>query len=266
MDFADPQFLIYVLVGFLAQIVDGALGMAYGTLSATVLLTSGVPPAIASASVHTAQFFTTGLSGISHALYRNVNWRLCAILVAAGIVGGLCGVKLLTSIDGKLIQPWVAGYLLVLGLLILWRTWKNHIKPLAGKEGAQETEAPLDSGRPKAQEIGLGLTGGFLDAIGGGGWGPIVTSGLLIKNKSPRYTIGSVNTAEFFVKTATAAAFFVTIGFTFHNIILGLLLGGVLAAPLGAMLVRKVKPGILMGLVGLLVVGLSLFQLIKFFF
>lgn len=261
MEILSDSFLVYVLVGFLAQLVDGALGMAYGTLSTSVLLASGMPPALASASVHTAQFFTTGLSGLSHALFKNVNWRLCFTLAVAGIVGGVMGAVFLTKVDGAFIRPWIAAYLMVLGLFILWRAWKSKA-PLPWKKAFAEV-AKERAAKPLLREPFLGLTGGCLDAIGGGGWGPIVTSGLLSSGGEPRYTIGSVNTAEFFVKTAVAAAFFVTIGFTFHNVVLGLMLGGVMAAPFGALILKRIQPQTLMGIVGGLIVLLSLLQLVS---
>lgn len=260
-------FPVYVAVGFLAQIVDGALGMAYGTLSTSVLLAAGLPPAMASASVHTAQFFTTGLSGLSHALFRNVRWKLCFVLAAAGIVGGTAGVLFLSKADGAAVRPWIAAYLMLLGLSILWRAYRRS-RPVPWKQLFTETVAETEklSVSRRLREAGLGLVGGCLDAVGGGGWGPIVTSGLLGWGGQPRYTIGSVNTAEFFVKSATTIAFFVTFRFDFSAIVLGLLVGGVLAAPFGALIVRRIRAESLMGMVGALIVLLSLFQLASLVF
>jgi len=150
------DFLLFLLVGFLAQAVDGALGMAYGVISSTVLLSFGVPPAVASASVHTAEVFTTAASAGSHAVNRNVNWRLFAPLALGGIIGGAAGAFVLTAIDGNLIKPWITAYLGVMGLVILWRAIR----------GVNARQFPIRWASP------LGLIGGFLDAVGGGGWGP----------------------------------------------------------------------------------------------
>lgn len=242
------DFWTYVMVGFLAQIVDGALGMAYGTLSTAVLLAAGVPPLTTSASVHTAQFFTTGISSLSHYYFKNVNKRLMILLAISGCVGGVGGAYLLTIVSGKFLKPWISAYLMCLGLLILWRIFRG------------KNATPPDRDK-KRQMMPLGIIGGFLDAFGGGGWGPIVTTSLMVKGRDPRIVIGSVNTAEFFVKTLIAVTFIATIGFTFHDVVLGLLVGGVIAAPLGAFVLRFIKPEILMGLVGCLIISLSLYSI-----
>lgn len=247
----EPDFWIYVGVGFLAQIVDGALGMAYGTLATGILLSTGMPPATVSASVHSVQFFTSGISGLSHAYFKNINRLLFLILTVCGAVGGVLGAVFLTKIDGDLIRPWIAGYLMFLGLYILWRrVRKDRIKQI--RQGK----------RRQVFRAFFGFVGGFLDAIGGG-WGPMVTSNLMARSEDPRKVIGSVNAAEFFVKTAIAVTFISTMAFSFGTVVLGLLVGGVLAAPFGAYILRFVKPEILMTLVGLLVVGLSGFVLLK---
>ena len=247
------DFWSYVCVGFLAQMVDGALGMAYGTLSTSVLLAAGVPPLTASASVHTAQFFTTGISSLSHYYFKNVNRRLMIMLAFSGAVGGIGGAMLLTMIDGKILKPWISAYLMALGIIILWRI-------IFGRKSA-----PPDRDK-KRQMVPLGIIGGFLDALGGGGWGPIVTTSLMVKGRDPRIVIGSVNTAEFFVKTTIATTFITTIGLNFHDVVLGLLVGGIIAAPLGAFILRFIKPQILMACVGTLIVALSGFVLIQTLF
>ena len=149
------DFLIFLLVGFLAQCVDGALGMAYGVISSTVLLAFGVPPAAASASAHAAVVFTTAASAGSHAVNKNVNWALFAPLAAGGVVGGILGAFVLTSIDGNLLKPWITLYLAIMGVTIVWRAWRGT--------------RPKDFSRKLAGP--LGVIGGFFDAIGGGGWG-----------------------------------------------------------------------------------------------
>lgn len=172
------DLLPFIAIGFAAQIVDGALGMAFGVISTTLLISVGVPPAMASAGVHTVECFTTGVSGASHVLHRNVRWKLFLKLVIPGAIGGMFGAFVLTSIDASVARPFVLAYLSAMGLYILWRGLMYPPKP---KE-------------PKMVEP-LAVVGGFLDASGGGGWGPIVTSNLLVQGATPRTVIGSVNTA-----------------------------------------------------------------------
>lgn len=245
----DADFLQFVLIGFLAQLVDGSLGMAYGTLCTSVLLFLGVPPVTASASTHTAQFFTTGISALSHSALKNVNWKLCLILMSGGIIGGLIGAIFLTKTSGDFIKPWIAAYLLILGLHIIYRYWKRL---------RQKPRRKIQN--PFLASI-LGFFGGLLDAIGGGGWGPVVTSNLIARDLEPRYVIGSVNTAEFFVKTSIAACFIVLTDFDFGTVVFGLLTGGILAAPFGAYILRLIKADYLLLLVGFLITSLSLFQI-----
>jgi uncharacterized protein len=218
--------LPFVLVGFGAQVVDGALGMAYGVISSSLLLAVGVPPSAASASVHAAETFTTAVSATSHVAHRNVDWKLFWRLILPGIVGGVTGAYLLTHVDGALIKPAILAYLTAIGLWLLWRGIKYPPKLREAKWVAP-----------------LGLLGGFLDASGGGGWGPVVTSNLLLQGSSPRHTIGTVNTVEFFLTLAISATFIVHLGWeTFTLATVGLLVGGVIAAPFGAMIARHVPP------------------------
>jgi uncharacterized membrane protein YfcA len=239
----------FFLVGFLAQLVDGALGMAYGLISSSVLLNLGVPPALASASIHIAEIGTTGASGLSHAMFRNIDRELFLRLVVPGVIGGVAGAYLLSSMPGDFIRPVVAAYLMLMGARILLKAWR-----------VPEAAATRPGSLPA-----LGLVGGFLDAIGGGGWGPIVASTLLARGAAPRYAIGSVNLAEFFLTVATSAGFVLSLGLEQlpWRIIAALVLGGLLAAPLGAFLVKHVRVPLLMGLVGLLVVALSATMLVR---
>ncbi|MHB1219971.1 MAG: sulfite exporter TauE/SafE family protein [Alphaproteobacteria bacterium] len=235
----------YAILGFCAQMVDGALGMAYGVISTTFLLSMGLPPATASASVHAAEVVTTGVSGVSHAVLGNVDRRLFLPLAVSGMLGGILGAYVLTEIPGDLIKPFVAVYLLVVGIIILRR----------GIFGRQPRKA--------ARRIWpLGLGGGFLDAAGGGGWGPVVTTTLLARGHMPRRAIGSVSLSEFFVSAATATTFITTIGIDHWRIVAGLIAGGALAAPLAALAVKRIKPRMLMIAVGALVIGLSVRTLV----
>jgi len=242
------QLLLFVVIGFLAQVIDGALGMAYGISATTFLLTFGAPPALASASVHIAEVATTALSGLSHLSFGNVDLRLFKRLVIPGVIGAVVGSYLLTSIPGEVIKPYVSGYLLVMGVYILFKAFRQFIP--------KEVTSHL---------IPLGLVGGFLDAIGGGGWGPIVVSTLVMRGNNPRLTIGSANLAEFFVALSASLIFILTIGFGYWQQILGLALGGALAAPLAALLTRRIPARALMILVGVLIIGLSLRTILSLF-
>lgn len=240
------DFPLFVVIGFLAQLVDGALGMAYGVISTSLLLGLGVPPAFASASIHAAEVVTTGVSGLSHALFRNIDRALFRQIVVPGVIGGVAGAWLLSGLPGEYIRPFVAAYLLLMGLLILGRAWRR-----APPKAQMRSLAPL------------GLAGGFLDAIGGGGWGPIVASTLMASGTHPRFAVGSVNLAEFFVTLAISATFLATIGFVYWQIIAGLILGGVAAAPLAAFVARRVQPRPLMLVVGSLVILVSLLTILS---
>jgi uncharacterized membrane protein YfcA len=240
------NILLYILVGFIAQMIDGALGMAYGVSSNTFLLSLGIPPAAASASVHMAEVVTTGISGFSHWRLGNVDWKLVRRLLLPGIVGGVVGAYLLTSIDGNIIKPYIAAYLLFMGGVIIYKalTMKPRNKP-------DEYHGPRVSW--------LGLLGGFCDAIGGGGWGPVVTSTLVARGKYARTTIGSVNFSEFFVTFAESITFVLALSFgQYWQIILGLLIGGAIAAPLAALLSQKLPLKTLMIVVGILIILLSI--------
>jgi uncharacterized protein len=244
-----PEMLLIFLVGFCAQLVDGALGMAFGVVSSTGLMAIGVPPAAASAVVHTAEIATTGASAASHAWFRNIDWRLFRRLAIAGVVGGVIGALILTQVNGKAIQPFVAAYLLMIGLFILMRAFNL---------------SPVDDAKPDFAPP-LGLVGGFLDAIGGGGWGPMVTSTLIGSGRAPRQVIGTVNASEFVVTLAIAIAFFSQLGLTHLGYIVALVAGGIIAAPFGGLIVGRVRTRPLMFAVGTLVCGLSALQLWRTF-
>lgn len=236
---ADPSVLLpFILIGFAAQMIDGALGMAFGQISSTLLIVLGVPPAAASAGVHTAETFTTAVSGISHVAHRNVDWRLFFRIVIPGMIGGVTGAYLLVWVSKELsvavVKPVVLIYLTALGLYLLYRgAMHRHA------ERVPKVVAPL------------GLVGGFLDAAGGGGWGAIVTSNLLVQGSNPRKTIGTVNTAEFFLTVTISATFIVTLGWeAFTVATVGLLIGGVFAAPFGAVIAKRVNPDLLLTFVG----------------
>jgi uncharacterized membrane protein YfcA len=240
------NILIFVLVGFVAQMIDGALGMAYGVSSNTFLLGLGIPPAAASASVHMAEVVTTGISGFSHWKLGNVDWKLVRRLLVPGVIGGVAGAYILTTIDGNIIKPYIAAYLLVMGGVIIYKALT-----MRGQHKLDEYHGPRVSL--------LGLVGGFCDAIGGGGWGPVVTSTLVAHGKHPRMTIGSVNFTEFFVTFFESILFVIALSFgEYWRIILGLLIGGAIAAPIAARLSQKIPVKTLMIVVGILIIILSL--------
>ena len=241
------ELLPFILIGFGAQMIDGALGMAYGVISSTLLLALGVPPSRASASVHAAETFTTAVSALSHIAHRNVDWRLFARLIIPGVIGGIAGAYILSNIDGSVIKPFVQLYLTGIGVYLIWRGF--HFPPHA---------------RDPKWVAPLGLVGGFMDATGGGGWGPIVTSNLLIQGSSPRHTIGTVNTVEFALTLAISLTFILHLGWqAFTTYTVGLLIGGVVAAPFGAMLARHVAPRVLFTAVGTILTLTSLFGVAK---
>jgi len=235
------QILLFIVIGFLAQIIDGALGMAYGVSATTFLLAFGVSPALASASVHLAEVVTTALSGLSHLGVGNVDLNLFKRLVVPGVIGAVFGSYILTALPGEVIKPYIALYLLIMGIFILIKAFRQLVP--------KEVTSHL---------IPLGLVGGFLDAIGGGGWGPVVVSTLVVRGNDPRLTIGSANLAEFFVALSASITFILTIGLGYWQHIVGLALGGAIAAPMAAILTRRIPTRTLMILVGVLIIILSM--------
>ena len=236
-----------MLIGFAAQLVDGALGMAYGQISSTLLISMGVQPKLASAGVHTAETFTPAVSAISHVAHRNVDWWLFFKIVIPGVIGGVLGAYVLTQIPAGTAKPYVLAYLTLLGLYLFYRGVMHR-----------HTER-----RPKVISP-LGFIGGFLDAAGGGGWGAIVTSNLLVQGSNPRHTIGTVNTAEFFLTVTISATFLLALGWeAFTTATLGLLIGGVIAAPFGARIAKRVNPDTLLTFVGAVVTLTSFYGLYR---
>lgn len=248
----NSSILLFAFVGFLAQMIDGGLGMAYGVSSNSVLLALGVSPKLASASTHAAEVVTTAISGFSHFRVGNVDRELVLRLILPGVVGGITGAYLLTHVDGNAIKPYIAIYLLIMGLVILVRAFVKIVE----NELKKELIPPL------------AVVGGFFDAIGGGGWGPVVTTTLVATGKKPRFAIGSVNLSEFFVTLSESVTFILTIGnlADYWRIILGLLLGGAVAAPLAAFACKWIPQKPMMILVGLLIVLLQVRTLLGVWF
>jgi uncharacterized membrane protein YfcA len=234
-----------VLVGLIAQAIDGALGMAYGITSTSFLLATGSSPAVASASVHIAEVFTTGVSGVAHIKLGNVSRQLFLRLLLPGVVGATAGAWLVSSIDAAVIKPFVAAYLLLMGLYVLSKAFRSRRK--AGGEPRHVAK--------------LGLAGGFVDALGGGGWGPVVTTTLVGTGHDPRMTIGSVNLAEFFLTFVAAGVFTMLVPEAPWATVAGLVVGGLFAAPLAALMTRRLNTRVLLVLVGVVIVTISCFNL-----
>lgn len=237
----------FIAIGMAAQMIDGALGMAFGVITQTLLVSAlGVPPATASASVHLVELFTTGASGASHIWHRNVDWGLFKRLVPFGVIGGVSGAYLLSNIDASAARPWVMAYLTGIGFYLLWRAIRM----------AKPRFADPRYTRP------LAAAGGFLDAAGGGGWGPVVTSNLLIQGGDPRKVIGTVNSAEFLLTLSISIAFIATLGLAaFTLITVGLIIGGVIAAPFGALLASRVRPRLLLLVVAIVLIITSSYSI-----
>jgi hypothetical protein len=242
------EIWFYILAGFAAQLVDGALGMAYGLTASSFLLSAGIAPASASATVHAAEVFTTGFSGISHHYFGNVDKKLFWRLLIPGVIGAATGAYVLASLPGDEFRPYVSAYLLIIGVLIIVKSFREFPPVVVTKHVTP-----------------LGFFGALIDALGGGGWGPVVASTLLARGSHVRMTVGTVNAVEFFVTLTASIVFFLTLGFANWNIILGLAVGGIVAAPIGAYAVKRVPLKPLMFFVGLLIIFLSVRTLVKYF-
>jgi len=241
----SPLFWSAVAVGFFAQAIDGALGMAYGITATTFLLSAGASPAAASASVHIAEVFTTGLSGISHVKLGNVNKSLFLRLLIPGMIGAVLGAVIITQFDGKVLKPFISAYLLIMGLYILRKAFKHIVEKREPKHIAK-----------------LALFGGFVDAAGGGGWGPVVTTTLIGSGSDPRTTIGSVNFAEFFLTIASATSFILLAGQpSTWLLVAGLVFGGLFAAPFAALLCKKLHAKTLLIMIGSLITLISAYNI-----
>jgi len=245
--FHDRMFWSAVAVGLLAQVIDGALGMAYGVTASSFLLAVGATPLMASGATHLAEVFTTGISGVSHLRMGNVNKKLFLSLVIPGVTGGLIGTYVLGNIDGAVLKPWISGYLLLMGLYVLSKAFRRII--LVKTDVRPSRVAPL------------ALFGSFMDTTGGGGWGPIVTTSLVGAGHDPRTTIGSVNFAEFFLTVAVSAAFFSILDNSVWLTVGGLVVGGIFAAPFAAYITRHIKTRFLLILVGVLISVISAYNL-----
>ena len=247
----DKNFHWMLLAGFLAQLIDGSLGMGYGVTSATILLSAGISPASISASIHTAEMFASGASGYSHYKFGNVNKKLFKTLVIPGVIGAILGAILLTKLGNantSMLRVVLAGYTLFLGVKFLINAFREQKRQKKFKNYTL-----------------LAGTGGFLDSFGGGGWGPLVTTTLINKGRSPKYVIGSVSLTEFFVTLASAFTFFTLIGVSHWQVILALVIGGIVAAPIAAKLAGRMPRKTAFILLGILVIIWSIRIMVKAF-
>jgi hypothetical protein len=242
-----PEFLAFVAIGLAAQLVDGALGMAYGLTASSLLQALGVPPALASATVHAAEMATTFVSGATHGMFGNVDWDLVRRLAFPGMLGGGLGAWLLGSVDWPWLRAAVAAWLVLMGALLVWRAiqWKH-------RREARSDKVTL-----------LGFSAGAMDAIGGGGWGSLTTTRLMARHLETRIAVGTANAAEFFVTVAISAVFIGTIGLGYLPMVGGLLVGGVIGAPFAALFAKRLPARGLLGAVGAAVMGLSAYNLVR---
>lgn len=246
-DLLTAEFLVVITIGFVAQSIDGALGMAFGVVASSAMMAYGLPPAHASAVAHTAEIFTTAASGASHVYHGNIDRRLVIRLGIAGVIGAVLGAWVLSNVDAGLVRPFVAVYLVMVGTYILLQAMRyTH-----GRDAPAPWTAPV------------GLVAGFLDASGGGGWGPVATSALVGSGHAPRLAVGSVSATEFFVTVAAATTFLFELGASPLPMLAGLVLGGLLAAPFGGYLVKRIPPAVLMAAVGVLIILLAIWQLAR---
>ncbi len=242
------DLIVYIILGFIAELIDGCLGMAYGVFLTSCLTITGLPLVTISAGVHSAEVFVTLASGISHLKLGNVEKDLLKKLIIPGIIGGILGAFSLKLINGDIIKPVVSIYLFILGIRILFKAIKKTVKT-------------------KKETIGyiniLGFFGGFLDAVGGGGWGPIVTSSLIAKGNTPRKIIGTVNLAEFFVTIVQSATFILLIGLTPIKLMLGITIGGIIAAPIAAWMCKKIDAKPIMIFVAITILLINSVNIVK---
>ncbi|MBX7144596.1 MAG: sulfite exporter TauE/SafE family protein [Oligoflexia bacterium] len=248
MAFEGHDFWLYVAAGFIAQLVDGTVGMAFGVILSSLMLGLGVPPAIVSATVHGAECLTTGASALSHYSFGNVRTSLFRSLLLPGIFGAVLGAYVLVHVPGEALRPYIAVYLIFMGLVIITKA--------LGSFPTQEVSSRVGC---------LGFCGALVDTIGGGGWGPVVGSTLIARGNDVREAIGSVNAVEFFVTLAASVTFILTIGISEWRLIGSIALGGLFAAPFGAWACKRVPARQLMIVVGLIIIILNVRTLLRVF-
>ena len=249
-------FYWMLLVGFTAEIVAGSMGMGYGVICTTILLILNVAPPVISASIHSAESFTSAAGSISHYKLGNVNKKLTKLLAIPAVIGAVLGALALSYVGeryAKMTKPLLAIYTMYLGIRILMNAFRK-----TGKNGTRT--------RRKTNISLLGLTGGFIDSFGGGGWGPLVTGTFIKNGRTPRYVIGSSTIAKFLLTFASAVTFIFTVGIHHWNIVAGLLIGGIITAPFSAMLTSRLPVRKMFVAVGIVVIFCSLITMYRAFF
>ena len=247
----NHMFYWMLLVGFSAEVVAGSMGMGYGVICTTILLVLNVPPTVVSASIHSAESFTSAAGSVSHWQLGNINKKLVKSLAIPAIIGAVTGALLLSYVGerySKMTKPFIAFYTMYLGIKILQNAFK-------AKEGSQQMK--------KVNITRLGLIGGFIDSFGGGGWGPLVTGTFIKNGHTPRYVIGSSTFAKCILTVASAITFIFTIGIHHWNIVAGLLIGGIVTAPFSAMLTSKLPTKKMFIAVGIVVIFCSLITIYR---
>ncbi|MEI7037028.1 sulfite exporter TauE/SafE family protein [Fulvimonas yonginensis] len=243
------EFLTFAAVGALAQLVDGALGMAYGVASAAMLLGLGVPPVTATASVHQAEAFTCGASGLSHLVAGNVRWPLFWALAIPGVTGAVIGAAVVVHVPPEWMRLALTPYLLGMGVFLL-------LRGAAGRPPGPDV--------PRGTPV-LGLGAGFADAVAGGGWSALTVTTLVARGSTPRLVIGTVHLAKCVVSVAASVSFLWLIGLQHGGAVLGLIAGGVLAAPVGAVCARRMPARVATMLAAIAVLGLGVNNVVKAF-
>ena len=248
-------FYWMLLAGFLAEIVAGSMGMGYGVICTTILLLLNVPPPVVSASIHSAESFTSAAGSISHYKLGNVNKKMVLVLFPVAAVGAFIGAFALSHFGehyAHIVKPVIAFYTLYLGINILKNAFKGKNKKSGNSRQKKTTNLRI-----------LGLAGGFIDSFAGGGWGPLVTGTLIKEGRTPRYVVGSSTVAKFLLTVVSALTFIFTIGIHHWNIVLGLLLGGVFTAPFSAMFASRLPAKKMFAVVGVVVIVMSLITIVK---
>lgn len=242
------QFIEFTILGFFANLIDGCIGMAYGTIIASVLTFFGMPPLQISSSIHFSEIFTTGASALSHLKIKNIDFKLFKRIVFAGVLGGISGALCLSLISQDFITPVITVYLIIIGISLIYKSFN------------------LSKNKKKIKYVRkISFLGGFCDALCGGGWGPIVNGSLIGQSKKITKTIGTVNSAEFFVTLTQSVIFFTVVGFNYLNLVFGLIFGGVLAAPLAVFILTKINPKVLCFLIGAIILIANIFVFIQIF-